>query len=176
MPRWILIACLLCNILAVPPSPCTSAETQFNLGTVRVELTPQASSPKHAISFRLLNTKPLPVRYFSITCKVLKEGSLIDERIINGFGIEPNGAKDLLATFLWLPPVYNVEFEANAIRMDTPKKNQRQQGISEKAPHPFPEINDTSSLDDDPMALIDNPYKVGEKYTIFNENGWVSGQ
>lgn len=158
------------------PSPCTGTESLYNLGAVKVALMPKSSGPDHAVSFRLMNTSGAPVRYFSITCRVLKEGSLIDERIVNGFGIEPNGSKDLFASFLWLPPVFTVEFQANAIRMDTPKPPPRQHAGSQRDTPGFPALNTISSREDDPMALIDAPYKVGEKYTIFNENGWVSGQ
>ena len=163
---------MLCSISAGTFSPCNSAEAPYNLGTVRVELIPEPSSRKFAIPFRLMNTSGSPVRYFSITCKVLKDGHLIDERIVNGFGIEPNGSKDLFATFLWLPPFYTVEFEANAIRMDPPYaiRHDHQKPKMDAIPS---SIGHTSH-EEDPMALIDSPYKVGEKYTIFNENGWVT--
>lgn len=172
MKKQILITALLCSIVFAF-SPRVEAKNRiYNLGPVRIELMPIPKTSDTTISFKLMNTSGSSVRYFSVTCKIMKDGYLIDERTCNGFGIEPNSFKEIQARFLWLPPVYDVEFDANKIRME------QLDVASNRTLSPSGKMTEIIELDnsfegnDYPTDLHNHEYEIGRKYTIYNEGAW----
>lgn len=160
-------------VLAAPPLIDASSRI-YHLGPVRVELMPLPQAGQNTIYFKLENTTGSPVRYFSVTCKIMKDGYLIDERICNGFGIAPNGSKEVQATFLWLPPVFDVVFEANKIRTENTVIAGAESASSLEKTTSLIDLDQPNESDDSSMDLVHNEYEIGRKYTIYDQGTWSS--
>jgi hypothetical protein len=168
---------LVWGVMITTPSLMHAASRVYHLGPVNVELSPLPQTEPNTISFTLRNTTASPVRYFSITCKIMKEGYLIDERICNGFGIGPSGSKEVQATFLWLPPVFEVAFEANKIRTEDGDMSLKEPFFPENRTDPvLTKRPDESDLAEVPTDLVQNQFEIGRKITIYNQGTWFPEQ
>ena len=171
--RGMIFLFLVWCMVIISSTELTAANRVQNLGPLEVELPNLPLKPTNTITFNLKNVTPYPIRYFSITCKIMKDGYLIDERICNGFGIEPNGLKEINASFLWLPPIFDIYFEANKIRTE---EIQISDNVSrsqiQPAPNTLPEFNYEPDLTDISNKNLKNPLSVGQKITIYNKGTW----
>ncbi|MBU0995137.1 MAG: hypothetical protein KJ737_21795 [Proteobacteria bacterium] len=174
MKKQILIYTSLCSIFFVILAQTHAANRIYHLGPVEIELMPGPQTDDNTISFKLMNTSGSSVRYFSVTCKIMKDGYLIDERTCNGFGIEPNSFKEVKACFFWLPPAYDIDFEANKIR--TEQLDIARNGSPASLTRRTEPIETDNVFEDkeNPRVLIDGEYEIGRKYTIYNEGSWFS--
>ncbi len=169
---YAIIPAIMCCFLFVSATYSESMGKLYNLGIVKIEVPNTYTQGNRIIKFKIYNTSRIPVRYFSVTCKIFKDGYLIDERICNGFGIEARSWKAVNAKFLWLPPEYNIEFEANKIRterLDLVKKESPSRRIKDPV---LLEIDNAFEPERDPMDLLDNEFKVGQKYQLFGDGKW----
>lgn len=173
MKKNIIIPVVLLTSLFLWFSVSGSESQLYNLGPIKIELINSFASRKKIVRFKVYNTSGIPVRYFSINCKILKEGYLIDERTCNGFGIDANSWKEVQAKFLWLPSDYDIDFEINKIRTERLDLVQREKPSKKiERPELLEMDNVFEPAESDPMDLIDNEFEVGEKYQLYDEGEW----